>query len=151
MGWMPIPLPKKLRRERRMANLHLPPGTLQVDPDATRPALTAFGFSPAGFEEMSLKNPEEIRDLIARWPVVWLNVDGLGDEAILRSIQAIFGIHPLAMEDVTDTTQRAKVEQYADNTFLVVPMPKTHGDVTRFESEQLSMYLTERAVISFQA
>jgi magnesium transporter len=134
-----------------MANLHLPPGTLQVDPEATRPALTAFGFSPAGFEEMALKNPEEIRDLIARWPVVWLNVDGLGDEEILRSIQAIFGIHPLAMEDVTDTTQRAKVEQYADNTFLVVPMPKTHGDVTRFESEQLSMYLTERAVISFQA
>lgn len=134
-----------------MSNLHLPPGTLQVDPEASRPALTAFGFSPAGFEEMALKNPEEIRDLIARWPVVWLNVDGLGDEAILRSIQAIFGIHPLAMEDVTDTTQRAKVEQYADNTFLVVPMPKTHGDVTRFESEQLSMYLTERAVISFQA
>jgi len=151
MGWMPIPLPKKLRRDRRMPNLNLPPGTLQLDPEATHPALTAFGFSPAGFEEVALKNPEEIRDLIARWPVVWLNVDGLGDETILRSIQGIFGIHPLAMEDVTDTTQRAKVEQYAENTFLVVPMPKTHGDVTRFESEQLSMYLTERAVISFQA
>ncbi len=134
-----------------MPNLNLPPGTLQLDPEATHPALTAFGFSPAGFEEVALKNPEEIRDLIARWPVVWLNVDGLGDEAILRSIQAIFGIHPLAMEDVTDTTQRAKVEQYAENSFLVVPMPKTRGDLTRFESEQLSMYLTERAVISFQA
>jgi magnesium transporter len=149
MSWMPVPIPK--RRKRRMPNLNLPPGTMQVDPEASRPVLTAFGFSPAGFEEVTLKDPAEVRQLLEKWPVVWLNVDGFGDEAILRGVQAIFGIHALAMEDVTDATQRAKVESYGDNTFLVVPMPQVHREGVRFESEQLSLYLTDRAVVSFQA
>ncbi len=146
---MPIKLPH--RRPRGMPNLNVPPGTLQVEEGASRPVLTAFGFSPQGFEEITLQDPAEIQSLLAKWPVVWLNVDGLGDEGTLRRIGEIFGIHPLAMEDVTDTTQRAKVESYGDNTFLVVPMPQVHREGHRFESEQLSLYLTDRAVVSFQA
>jgi magnesium transporter len=149
MSWMPVPMPK--RRKRRMPNLNLPPGTMQVDPEASRPVLTAFGFSASGFEEVTLKDASEIRPLLAKWPVVWLNVDGFGDEAVLRGVQEVFGIHPLAMEDITDTTQRAKVESYGDNTFLVVPMPQVHREGVRFESEQLSLYLVDRAVVSFQA
>jgi magnesium transporter len=149
MSWMPIKLPH--RRPRGMPNLNVPPGTLQVEEGASRPVLTAFGFSPQGFEEITLQDPAEIQSLLAKWPVVWLNVDGLGDEGTLRRIGEIFGIHPLAMEDVTDTTQRAKVESYGDNTFLVVPMPQVHREGHRFESEQLSLYLTDRAVVSFQA
>ena len=146
---MPIKLPQ--RRPRGMPNLNVPPGTLQVEEGSSRPVLTAFGFSPQGFEEITLQDPAEIQSLLTKWPVVWLNVDGLGDEGTLRRIGEIFGIHPLAMEDVTDTTQRAKVESYGDNTFLVVPMPQVHREGHRFESEQLSLYLTDRAVVSFQA
>jgi len=149
MSWMPIKLPQ--RRPRGMPNLNVPPGTLQVEEGSSRPVLTAFGFSPQGFEEITLQDPAEIQSLLTKWPVVWLNVDGLGDEGTLRRIGEIFGIHPLAMEDVTDTTQRAKVESYGDNTFLVVPMPQVHREGHRFESEQLSLYLTDRAVVSFQA
>ncbi|MFZ4723126.1 MAG: magnesium/cobalt transporter CorA [Phycisphaerales bacterium] len=147
---MKVPIPTR-RKNRRMPNLNLPPGTLQVEPGSAKPVMTAFGFSPSGFEEVTIGQPEEVRELLAKWPVVWLNIDGFGDEAILRKVQEIFGIHPLAMEDVTDTTQRAKVESYGDSTFLVVPMPQTHRDGVRFESEQLSLYLTDRAVVSFQA
>jgi magnesium transporter len=134
-----------------MPNLNLPPGTLQVEPGSAKPVLTAFGYSPSGFEEVTIQQPEEVRALLEKWPVVWLNVDGFGDEAILHKVQDIFGIHPLAMEDITDTTQRAKVEGYGDSTFLVVPMPQVHREGVRFESEQLSLYLTDRAVVSFQA
>ena len=112
--------------------------------------MTAFGYSPSGFEEVTLKDPDEIRAMIAKWPVVWLNVDGFGDLKLLQRIQEIFGIHAMAMEDITDITQRAKVETYGDNTFIVVPMPQVHTEGVRFETEQLSLYLTDRAVISFQ-
>jgi len=149
MAWLKIPILK--RRAKRMPNLNLPPGTMRVDSDALRPVLTAFGYSATGFEEITLKDPLEVRDLLQRWPVVWLNVDGFGDEAMLRHVQDIFSIHPMAMEDVTDITLRAKVEQYAENTFVVVPMPQAHMAGTPFETEQLSLYLTDRAVVSFQA
>jgi magnesium transporter len=150
MSWVKVPIPTR-RKHRRMPNLNLPPGTLQVEPGSAKPVLTAFGFSPSGFEEVTISQPEEVRALLAKWPVVWLNIDGFGDEGILRKVQEIFGIHPLALEDVTDTTQHAKVESYGDSTFLVVPMPQTHREGVRFESEQLSLYLTDRAVVSFQA
>ena len=57
---MPIKLPH--RRPRGMPNLNVPPGTLQVEEGASRPVLTAFGFSPQGFEEITLQDPAETRE-----------------------------------------------------------------------------------------
>ena len=139
------------RSDNKLArpNLNLPPGTLIIDPESPKPVLTIFGYSPESFEERTLAHPDEVKEFIRKWPLIWLNVDGLGDEATLRSIGEIFNIHPLALEDIADTSQRAKVEQYDNRaTFIVVPMP--HPVEHEFTTEQLCLYLGEHCVVSFQ-
>ena len=132
-------------------NLNLPPGTLIIDPQSPKPVLTVFGYSPDSFEERTLAHPDEVKAFIRKWPLTWLNVDGLGDEATLRSIGEIFNIHPLALEDIADTSQRAKVEQYDNRaTFIVVPMPHPVEHEHEFTTEQLCLYLGEHFVVSFQ-
>ena len=132
-------------------NLNLPPGTLIIDPESPKPVLTIFGYSPESFEERTLAHPDEVKEFIRKWPLIWLNVDGLGDEATLRSIGEIFNIHPLALEDIADTSQRAKVEQYDNRaTFIVVPMPHPVAHEHEFTTEQLCLYLGEHCVVSFQ-
>ncbi|WP_433796844.1 magnesium and cobalt transport protein CorA [Actinoplanes sp. CA-252034] len=50
---------------------------------------------------------------------VWLDLHE-PTEAALTSVAAVFGLHPLAVEDVLHREQRVKVERYDDVVFLVV-------------------------------
>jgi magnesium transporter len=44
--------------------------------------------------------------------ITWVDVRGLGDEAVLRRIGELFAIHPLALEDAVNVPQRASSTLY---------------------------------------
>lgn len=150
---------KNLMRQARVArrrsarahlplNLNTPPGTIVVAQDAHPTTVTAFAFGPDRCEERTITDVAQLDALGSDWPVVWVNVDGLADAAMIRALGQRFEIHPLALEDVTDTTQRAKVEPYGETTFIVVPMP--HDDEHGFWTEQLAIVVGPRFVVTFQ-
>ncbi|MBL9140854.1 MAG: magnesium/cobalt transporter CorA [Phycisphaerae bacterium] len=130
-------------------NLHLPPGEIVVSAEEAPPVITVFAYGPDELQERVIHSVSELAGISDRLPVLWVIVDGLGDAKLLRELAAHFGLHPLAMEDVADTTQRAKVEPYGDTTFVVLPMP--HIDAKGFWTEQLSMFITPRVIITFQS
>lgn len=138
---------RRRRRPRALPTPGLPPGTLSVDPEAGPTRIRAFGFSPEGFEELPSADRAALTRLAEKWPIIWVDVEGLGDAAALTMIADHFGLHPLAMEDVVDTSQRAKVEPYGEITFIVMPMPRS-GD--EFNTEQLSLFLGRQWVVTFQ-
>ena len=45
----------------------------------------------------------------------WINIDGLGDVELLRRLGEHFGLHPLALEDVLNTSHRPKIEEYHEH------------------------------------
>lgn len=150
---------KSLMRQARMArhrtarahvpmNLNTPPGTLVVPHDARPTVVTVFAYGPDRVDERTITDVAQLDDMGTDWPVIWVNVDGLADTAMIRALGKRFDIHPLALEDVTDTTQRAKVEPYGETTFVVVPMP--HDDEHGFWTEQLSIVVGARFVVTFQ-
>ena len=70
--------------------------------------------------EREVQDPHELRELVNQWPVVWVDVVGLGSEATLRAIADIFHIHPLALEDIVHVHQRAKVDPFDQNLYCVM-------------------------------
>lgn len=149
----PSPLPghagghrKKKRRKRRHA-AGTPPGTLIGDPDAPRPVIAVIAYSPTEFVERTVNDPDELRALLGRHPVVWVNVDGLGDVETIRRIGAAFGLHRLEIEDVVNVHQRPKLEQYGDHLYVVAQMLKWTDCL---ETEQLSLFLGRNFVLTFQ-
>jgi magnesium transporter len=74
-------------------------------------------------------------------------VDGLGDVELVRRLGEMLGLHPLAMEDVVNVNQRPKVEQYDHHLFLTARMATVDAHL---ETEQLSLFLGERFVVTFQ-
>ncbi|QDV24128.1 magnesium/cobalt transporter CorA [Aureliella helgolandensis] len=80
-------------------------------------------------------------------PVTWLNIDGLADVELLKEIGAQFGLHPLALEDVVNVGQLAKSEAYDNNLFIILRMPHV---TDQFETEQVSLFLLDGLVITFQ-
>ncbi len=123
------------------------PGTLSVAPGAPRPTLQLIAFGPEEMIEKTILDPEDAREYLSVFPVVWLNVEGLGDTTLIARIGEVFGLHRLALEDVTDKHQRAKVDYYADHLFFTSRMT-TFNSV--LETEQLSIFLGTGYVVTFQ-
>jgi magnesium transporter len=79
---------------------------------------------------------------------VWLEVEGLGDERVLRAVAEILRIHPLALADVVNVGQRPKAEAY-DGFELVICRVGRARDGHELELEQVSLVLTRDVVVSF--
>jgi magnesium transporter len=79
--------------------------------------------------------------------VMWMNVDGIHREELIEAIGKKFNIHPLTLEDIVNTNQRPKFEDYEN--YVVAIMKMLYYD-TELHAEQLSVVLMEGMVISFQ-
>jgi len=118
-----------------------------VDPETGQSRVTVIAYGPDGCHEEPDADLASIPPLMGQWPVVWVNVDGLGDEQVLRRLAEMFTLHQLALEDVTNVPQRPKVEQYGQGLFLVTHMVSLDDELS---DEQLSLFATDKAVITFQ-
>ncbi len=124
-----------------------PPGSVVVDPQAPHPVIHLIAFGPHDVRDQNVEDPEQIPPFLERMPAVWVNVDGLGDAAVIQKLGEIFGIHRLALEDVVNAHQRAKVEQYGKHLFIVGRMVRMADNV---ETEQMSLFLGKSYVLTFQ-
>lgn len=96
-------------------------------------------FSPGSADECSMR--EELNT------IEWLSVTGLHDVAAIEKIGAAFCLHPLVLEDILNTSQRPKIEDYADYLFLVVKVPCFAGEHAHLE--QVSIILGKEYVLTF--
>lgn len=80
----------------------------------------------------------------------WLSVVGLHDTALIADLGSAFAIHPLTQEDILSTAQRPKWEDYGDYLYIVLRSLVHSPSKGCTESEQISMILTSRVLISFQ-
>lgn len=127
------------------------PGLLKLSQDATKepPVITLIEYGPDCLEERKDVGCDELLVHLNNELVTWINIDGLGDLSVLRILGERFNLHPLALEDVLDTNQRPKVEQYDDYLFVVVQMLYLEKDKT-ISAEQVSMVLGKTFLITLQ-
>ncbi|HVF72530.1 MAG TPA: magnesium/cobalt transporter CorA [Chthoniobacterales bacterium] len=127
------------------------PGTLRLRSEAVyrKPIITLIEYDRTHLEERRIEDKQELLPHLDNQRVTWINIDGLGDVEILRSLGTQFNLHPLALEDVLDTTQRPKVEQYDNYLFIVAHMLYLdHGKAMC--GEQVSMFLGKHFLITLQ-
>lgn len=126
------------------------PGTLVAEPGAPKPVVRLMAYGPQGCVERELRTPgdiDQIPQFLDQYPVTWVNVDGLGDAEVVARLGRILRLHPLALEDVLNTHQRSKVEQYGDHLFIVARLVEGGAN---FDTDQLGMFLGQRFVLTFQ-
>lgn len=138
--------PHTVRRKRQRSPGEVP-GTLAHDPEAQNTVVRLLAYGPDAFVEREISDPSEIQEYIGKWPVLWVDVNGLGDPDIIGKIGDLFGVHRLALEDVVNLGQRTKLEEYAGHLFLVAYIL----DYTdQLQSEQLSLFTGHDFVLTFQ-
>jgi magnesium transporter len=123
------------------------PGTFQVHPNAYPPKIEFFGCNDSQCTSIVITDVNDLERLVKEHDRCWINVDGLGDEAVLLRLAELFQIHPLALEDVVHVHQRAKVEEYPEHLFIVLRMVWLGEELY---TEQLSMVLRDHVILTFQ-
>ncbi len=145
----------RLRRRRRRLKDEVtrptepgaPAGLILPDPSAPRGNVHVLAYSADNFEEFDVGRLGDLPPLLEKWPVTWINVDGIGDAALIEQIGRLFGLHRLALEDVTHPHQRAKTELYGTHYFVVTRMA---DPIEFWRTEQVSIFFGDKFVITFQ-
>ena len=135
------------RKSRKRPPPGSPPGTLLGDPSAPKPVINVIAYSSDGCKEQAIQDVAELREYLGHWPVTWINVEGLGGVQTIERLADLLGLHRLAVEDTVNTHQRAKVEHYPNQLFMVAHMADYHESL---ETEQLSLFLGKNFVVTFQ-
>ncbi len=109
-----------------------------------------MNYDPDNCREEQLKSIEAAGEYRKADGTTWLNIDGLHQVEIIEKIGQIYDLHPLLLEDILNTNQRPKVEQFDNCIFAVVKMISYDDQKQCIQSEQVSFVLVENHVISFQ-
>lgn len=128
-----------------------PPATL-VSQSESEPEPSVISLIQYDSETIFEGRFDNFEDLIERFDpakVNWINIDGLGDVELLRKLGQHFHIHPLALEDVLNTSQRPKVEYFQDHFFIISEMIY-RDQRERIAVEQLSIFLGKSFVLTIQ-
>ncbi|MDD3094967.1 MAG: magnesium/cobalt transporter CorA [Candidatus Neomarinimicrobiota bacterium] len=121
-------------------------GTKKVD----MPSLHVIDYHEETLEESHPENIDDIRVPKDRDSVSWINLYGVHDPEMVKSLADKFNLHPLVPEDIVNTGQRPKMEVYDDHLFFVLKMMHYNDKENRIYSEQLSIVLGDRYLLTFQ-
>lgn len=143
---------RAFRKRRIFPVSHMPrpgsaPGVLTASPQANPSQLHVMAFSKDGYVEHTCRSVDELNQFMQNWPVVWVHVVGLGSIEMIEAIGSMFSLERLLLEDVLDTSGRAKVEYYEHYVFTTV---KSGMLLEQVGSEQISIFLKKNLVIVFE-
>lgn len=81
--------------------------------------------------------------------VTWIQVNGIHDIALIEALAGRFGLHPMTIEDIVNTTQRPKCEEFPDYCFVALKMLAYSRTSRSVVAEHVSLILGPTYVISF--
>lgn len=145
-------LSKKLGIKRVSAKRGLAPGTVVHvgERKVESPSVRVIDFDAGQVTERELAQIEECKPIKDKPTVTWINVDGLHDTELIERCGKLFNIHALVLEDIVNTGQRPKAEDFGDYLYVTCKMLSWDDEHHEARSEQLSIILGPTWVLTFQ-
>ncbi len=136
------------KNKTKKRKIGLPPETMIYTGDREEtPSLTrtiAYNADSMGVvEQFAPENYSEGKRL-------WVDVRNISDVEHVKAVGERFGVHPLAQEDVVNTTQRAKMDEYENGLFVVLPNIHFDANWNELRFEQISMFIGKEILLTFQ-
>jgi magnesium transporter len=143
---------KKAVRKQRSSKIGMPPGTLihLGDRKLEHASLSLIEYGPDQLHEKRFESLAECQACEPTLPLQWLNVYGLHEPQVMAEIGRRFKLHPLVLEDILNTDQRPKLDEYDDYLFLVARFFDYDEASMTVSSEQVSIVVGRSFVITFQ-
>ena len=94
--------------KKRHPEIGARPGTLIISEDAVPPKVRMISYDLEEVDEREITDVEDLARAMDPENITWIDVQGFGDETVVRRIGEIFSIHPLALEDIVNMPQRPR-------------------------------------------
>ena len=130
----------------------LPPGSL-VHVGTALEAVTRMSvidYSKENIEEQQIQSADEILKYKDSDTVTWVIIEGLTNVEVVESIGAMFDIHQLVLEDILNTHQRPKFEEYDDHLYIVLKCMRSEDEEFTVSYEQISLLVLKNIVFVFK-
>jgi magnesium transporter len=140
------------RISKRTRKTGLPPGTLVHigEQKVAEVKITVIDYDDAGLTEKPIHKVEECFPFRATPTVSWIYVEGLHQVEVIETLGKHFGVHPLVLEDILNTEQRPKLEDFEDYIFIVLKFFHFVDGQNEIAAEQLAIVFGFNFLISFQ-
>ena len=144
-------LSNKNKTKKAAKKSGLAPGTLiytgkyQENPFS----ITIANYNADLLEQHSINAISELLPYKTRNTVTWVIIDSLTDVNIIDDIGKYFDIHPLVLEDILNTHQRTKFEEYSDYLYFVLKAVSLKQDTFNIQYDQISILVLRDFVFTF--
>jgi magnesium transporter len=137
--------------KKRVVKAGLPPGTLvHIGHKKTDQVfITVIEYAEEQFQQREIKQVEECFPLKDKTTITWINISGIHELDVIEKTGIQFGLHPLTLEDIVNTEQRPKIEDYKDYIFIVLKALHYDADQS-LKIEQISIIIGVNYVITIQ-
>ncbi len=138
--------------KEREENRGLAPGSLVFigDKKVDNTRIRLIDYDQDALREEDLQSIEQGSELKETETVTWINIYGLHDVDLIQEVGDTFELHPLILEDILNTAQRPKLEEFDNCLFLVMKMLRYDESTKRIDAEQLSIVISDKFLITFQ-
>lgn len=142
---------RQLLQRKRSRKAGLPPGTpVHIGaPKIGEPHITLIHYDGTHISEETVQDISSCGAWRDKPGVTWINIEGVHRIELLEQLGRIFDLHPLVIEDIANTGQRPKVEDYESYFYIVLRMLSLNVN-HEVVDEQVSLVLGQNFVISFQ-
>lgn len=147
---MHIMLSKSLRIRAKKAGL--PPGSLTPSTNGKKVSdihISVIDYDADIYVEKKEATLQNCLTYLNTPSITWINIHGVDDPRIVEEIGHRFGLHPLMLEDIMNTGQRSKLDNYKDTIYIVMRMLSYNDEKETVEDEQVSLILGKNFIISF--
>ena len=133
----------------------MPPGTPMYIGDVDiakldKPKITKIAYNATELIECELSAETLATFKPDKGKKLWLNVHGVHDAGLIKQIGELFKLHPLVVEDILNTEQRPKIDEYEDYLFLETRNFYYDKATMSVSSEQISLVLGRNFLLTFQ-
>jgi magnesium transporter len=130
----------------------LPPGSLIHVGNVleTVTSMSVIDYNKGHIEEQKIQSIDEILKYKDSATVTWVIIEGLTNVDIIERIGTIFDIHQLVLEDILNTNQRPKFEEYDDHLYIVLKCLFLENEEFTVGYEQISLLVLKNYVFMFK-
>lgn len=130
----------------------LPPGSLihvgEVLQTVSR--ISVMDFARDHLDEPQIITVEQLEAYRKTDSLTWVMIEGLSDVNMIQTIGDAFGIHQLVLEDILNTHQRAKFEEYDNHLYIVLKCLQPQSSEFDVSYEQISLLVLDNFVFTFK-
>ncbi|SJM90676.1 Magnesium transport protein CorA [Crenothrix polyspora] len=130
----------------------LPPGSLVHvgEVHSHEHSICVINYNALHIEKRTIKTIEELMPYQNTDTITWVVINGLKDVSIIDAIGKHFNIHALVLEDILNTHQRPKLEEFKDYLYIVMKAVTLDARTYSVHYEQISLLLLPNFVFTFR-